>query len=725
MAGPGHRTRFFDHRLPPLYPGRHTITVDHTITGDNRVGDDLLPDLQQVFAVRQPRFQLLPEDVAACYPLPGAEGEYGTLLPHITLARPGLPWFHRLRGAKAGAPWLALLVFRAGELPEDLQAVGQVTVSTAAQLAAGQVLPGRPPTLDPPLYDDERELTVTTVLVPGPLFTAVCPTTYELGMLAHIREGGPPDATRTVGQDPPPDEADLKAVAVSGRFPGTTGMHVCHLVSLDGFEDYLDGRTPPPAEGLRMVSLHSWAFTSDDGKAGFGETVHHLATAPEPLLRLDRLPATSDVPLALDLLRQGGTVLPQNLESGERTVGFYRGPFTAAPAHKPPQGTGVRLESAGEGLVYLEDLGAYDTGYAVAFSLGRGLALADAEFRSALVAYRKAARRAARRLLAFPELSALSERDAAAGINTRVARRAFDRLLGDDGPLISALARPGAEVKAGARRSAARTAAVAPMSVDRLRTAVTDTSIRSVLSAAVRTELGPVQAWLARLARLEMVPFGYLVPDERLLPHESLRFFHIDTGWIQAAVDGALSVGEGHALDADLNDLARETAAIPQPVSGVAIRSELLTSWPDTILTAFGQGSEITPVRQQTLGDDLHILLYPQVVDRFAIGEPPQGLHFGLSFNSTTELRSIVRPVGQALGDFPADGSGYGQFLRPDGHDVLDIEHRLAPALANALSVGELSSAQFALQLVKAPLLQEFTAHPASEPASEPTEGTL
>lgn len=730
MADPGLRTRFFDHRLPTLYAGRHTITVGHTRSGDNPVGDDLLPDLQQVFEVRQPRLQLLPGDVAACYPLPGATGEYSRLLPHITLTRAGFPWLHLLRGAHEGAPWLALLVFRAGELPEDPPAAGEVTVSTAAELAAGEAGPGRPPAFDPELYDDEREMTVTTVLVPGPLFTAVCPSTYELGMLAHIREGGPPDATRTVGSDPPPDENDLKAVVTSSRFPGSGGEHVAHLVSLDGFEDYLDGGTAPPDEGLRLISLHSWAFTSiDDGQLGFGELAQRLADDSDPLLR-HPLPASSDVPLALDLLRQGGTVLPQNLESGEATVGFYRGPFTAAPAPGLPEVSGVRLESAGEGLVYLEDLGAYDTGYAVAFSLGRGLALADSEFRSALLAFRKAARRAARRLLAFPELSALAERDAGAVLNTRVARRAFDRLLGENGPLAQALARSGGEVRAGGRRPTAHSAAPEPLSSARLRTAVADASTRAVLTSALRSQLEPVQQWPTRLTKLETVPFGHLVPDERFLPLDSLKFFHVDKGWIHAAIDGALSVGVGHALDADLNDLAREMRGIPQPVSGVVIRSEIVSHWPQTVITAFAQDHEIRPMRQQTVGDDVLILLYAEVVDRFTLAEPPQGLHFGLNDN-TTELRSIVPPVGQGIGDFPTDGSGYGQFLRPGGHDVLDIESGLAPALAECHPVDDLSSAQFALQLVKAPLLQEFTPpgssfSPAGSAGSaEPTEGTL
>ncbi|GLZ37938.1 hypothetical protein [Actinokineospora sp. NBRC 105648] len=719
MAEPQHRTRFFDHRLPSLYSGRHTITVGHTLAGDSRVGDDLLPDLRQLFEVRQPRLRLLPEDVTACYPLPGSQGEYGQLLPHITLTRPSFPWFHLLRGTTEGSPWLALLLFRGGELPEDPLAVGQVKVCTAAELVAGQAGPGRPPVLDPPLYDDEREVTVTSVLVPGPLFTAICPTTYELGMLAHIREGGPPDATRVVGTDPPPDENDVKAVLVSGRFPSTGGMQVAHLVSLEGFEDYLDGKTPPPAAGLRLMSLHSWAFTSiDDGQRGFGEIARELAADPAPLLRHHPLPASSDVPRALDLLRHGGTALPQGLESGETTVGFYRGPFTALPAHELPQGRGFRLNSAGEGLVYVEELGVYDTGYAVAFSLGRTLALADSQFRTALMAFRKEARHTVRRLLAFPELGSTDDGVAAAN-DTRVARRAFDRLLGEDGPLVRALARPGGDIRAAGRRSAARTPEPTPLTSDRLRTAVADASTRAVLTAAVQAQLQPVRAWLTRLARLETVPFGHLVPDERLLPPESVRFFHVDTGWIDAAVDGALSVGVGHALDADLNGLARELRDIPQFASGVVVRSELVSGWPEMVTTAFSGNRESRPLRQHALGEDLLILLYGDVVDRFALAEPPQGLHFGLSFDNTTELRSIVRPVGEGLGDFPSDGGGYGQFLRPGGHDVLDIERRLAPALAAAHSVPELSSAQFALQLVKAPLLQQFRSRPSSAQVTE------
>jgi len=52
-----------------------------------------------------------------------------------------------------------------------------------------------------------------------------------------------------------------------------------------------------------------------------------------------------------------------------------------------------------------------------------------------------------------------------------------------------------------------------------------------------------VSAWLGRLVLLYGVPFHYLIPEEEMLPPESIRFFYIDPIWMQCAVQGASSVG--------------------------------------------------------------------------------------------------------------------------------------------------------------------------------------
>ena len=52
-----------------------------------------------------------------------------------------------------------------------------------------------------------------------------------------------------------------------------------------------------------------------------------------------------------------------------------------------------------------------------------------------------------------------------------------------------------------------------------------------------------------RLVLLYPVPFHYLIPHPALLPSESLRFFHLDDNWVNALVDGALSIAVRNLAD--------------------------------------------------------------------------------------------------------------------------------------------------------------------------------
>ncbi|MFK0288878.1 hypothetical protein ACIQU6_00125 [Streptomyces sp. NPDC090442] len=716
-----HRTRFFDHRIPGLYAGRYTIHTRQTVSG--LTISDSFPDRTQGFDVRGPRFAIAATDVHASYPRPGSIGFYSQVLPHITLETPAVPWARPLKDQEPAVPWLALLVFREGELPEDELALGKTRACSVSELLAGE-LPGTAPAIRPEhLFEDERELICATVLVPGDLFSAVAPHPAEMGMLAHMREGGPPDATR--GATPEPDEEELRAVVVANRFPDVTGgRHVAHLVSFDGFETYLGGSDVPSA-GLRMVSLWSWVFESEpDSGIGFGDLAQNLAAQPEPLLRLpvsDPPSSPSDAQkAALDRLTIGATALPQRLESGERSFGFYRGPLTAAPARDLPSPShDERLESAGEALAYVQPYGVFDASYAAAFSLGRTLALSDAEFRSALLAYRKAARGAVRRLLTHPDLAGRSVTAATAGLLGRnLSRDAFDRLLGSDGSrggtsrLASALAGAGADVVAGHTRAPAAHSRRVGLTTAGVRTALADAQVANVLRQATATELKPVETWLARLPLLEMMPLEHLVPDPRMLPEESLRFFYVDPAWVRAAVDGALSIGVGHTMDADLNALARQVPA--PPACGVLLRSGIVANWPKTVYTGFRGNSPVEEAHRAHYGTNVLMLLYPQVIDTFAMAEPPQGLHFGFGDLGTIELRKISGPdIGMPMGEFPEDPGDdrFGRFLRPGGHDVLNVAGSgdpLVPALAEAHGVADLTSAQFTLQMVKAPQLQTF-----------------
>jgi len=53
-----------------------------------------------------------------------------------------------------------------------------------------------------------------------------------------------------------------------------------------------------------------------------------------------------------------------------------------------------------------------------------------------------------------------------------------------------------------------------------------------------------MESFLSLLRLLVGVPFDYLVPDARLLPDESIRFFYLDRSWTDRLVDGAVAVGK-------------------------------------------------------------------------------------------------------------------------------------------------------------------------------------
>src|SRR5579863_1603876 len=53
-----------------------------------------------------------------------------------------------------------------------------------------------------------------------------------------------------------------------------------------------------------------------------------------------------------------------------------------------------------------------------------------------------------------------------------------------------------------------------------------------------------MESFLSLLRLLVGVPFDYLVPDARLLPDESIRFFYLDRSWTDRLVDGAIAVGK-------------------------------------------------------------------------------------------------------------------------------------------------------------------------------------
>jgi hypothetical protein len=262
-----------------------------------------------------------------------------------------------------------------------------------------------------------------------------------------------------------------------------------------------------------------------------------------------------------------------------------------------------------------------------------------------------------------------------------------------------------------------------------------------------------VVEWLARKALLHDIPFEALVPNERMLPVESLRFFHVDRNWIDALIDGALGVGLqssrdsalhatvrgalGRAVDdvvAGLRDRRRGVEPEPEPqrpaVAGFLLRSAIVSGWPGLEVRAFAAADParpMKPLRLDRVSPNTMIGLYPELPVRVELNEPSEGLVFGLE-DDGIGLRHLPGLPGTAAGDVgrridPPRVLGAADVYalrRPhaSGAGSLRIagEDGLARAIERLLPGGaaRLGPAALALEMVRVP--EQLLLEPTEEP---------
>ncbi|WKU49037.1 hypothetical protein Q3V23_36000 [Streptomyces sp. VNUA116] len=727
---PRFSVHFHDNHIPAAPGGLYTITLDHTVSGD-KVGSDNLPAARQQFEIRSPQFTLDDSFVHALHPAPAASGAFEYVLPHITLGRLILPWERALDPAEPGLPWLALLLFAEEELPDDPKAQGHVRTRTVRELltTTGDVLVPDI-TLDAEVPPELHDSSCATIDVPADVFAALVPRRADLTHLCHVRKVTDRHAARVrrAGEEL---EAGDYAVVVANRFPRTAGRYAAHLVSLEGFAAHLAGTRPGPSV-VRMVSLRAWSFeAAPDPNAHFATLIRHMADDPAGLgLRLrPQVAGTAAATPATERLDLGYVPVDHALPSGEHSFAWYRGPFTPGVAQTVPVPENGHYQHADEALIYLTDTGVFDVSYASAFTAGRALALSDATLAATVSAFRARSRRLAHRALTRGRTG------------PHPARDRFHELIADGlgARLHTAATTPTATGSTAATPAPRRAATGVPRPRtaaalhDHLRTGTT----RALLRTALAAPLAPLAGALDQVALLAATPLGHLVPDARMLPPESLRFFHVDAQWCAALRDGVLSTGIGTSLDAAVNDIARETLDPPRPLSGLLMRSALVKGWPDVVIEPQRTGPAGTDpqlldiVHRLIIGPDLLLCLVDGVPDQVVFREPHEGIHFGIDEGDRIGLRRLTDPVGDSLRQaFPPEGeAGMSRFLRPAGEggtpEILDVgtgTDALVPAMTAALrAAGQLDPdaplgpGALAVELVNAPQRIAFTPDPAGQ----------
>lgn len=195
-----------------------------------------------------------------------------------------------------------------------------------------------------------------------------------------------------------------------------------------------------------------------------------------------------------------------------------------------------------------------------------------------------------------------------------------------------------------------------------------------------------ITAWLGKLKLLYGVPINYLVPDEGMLPSESIRFFYLDANWIDALVDGAFSIGRNLAVKEVTTSLKMDTAAAPmvgnesedsaaglragflgvstppvsfRTISGFILRSSLVINYKGMGFNPYpkdGTPDQKDPakvvllkiLRMERLGPDSDTLicLVEGDIFRVDIHEAPEALHYGIdSYSYKDKVASGTKTI--------------------------------------------------------------------------------
>jgi len=259
---------------------------------------------------------------------------------------------------------------------------------------------------------------------------------------------------------------------------------------------------------------------------------------------------------------------------------------------------------------------------------------------------------------------------------------------------------------------------------------------------------------LAQWRLLHDIPFVYLVPDAQLLPAESIRFFHLDGGWLDDLAAGALQVGAttavdqarvatgGPALTASatglvplVRDIRRGRAALTtldegpaaagddRPVTGFLLRSALVADWPGLLVRAYtttGVPSGADPaqwerdhpdtvvplLRLERLAPSVLLALFDGVPAMVWLEEPHHGVQLGVQAVGTGYRVPLRGPTGDPL-PLPEVSVPLRTGSVPG---VVDVE-ALAAALDRAAPLGApRGSAGLALCLLQPPARQRFAA---------------
>lgn len=217
--------------------------------------------------------------------------------------------------------------------------------------------------------------------------------------------------------------------------------------------------------------------------------------------------------------------------------------------------------------------------------------------------------------------------------------------------------------------------------------------------------------WFQDLELLKNVPFNYLVPDTRLLPPESLRFFWIDSYWVDCLQDGAFSVGrvtkEDLRLDVQSRSLRRSKTQSDKTITGFLLHSEVVSGWPGLEIEGYatpvtgnnfvGPENKLTILRRDLLSDNILLCFFAGEVKTLDLSIKGSSVNCGVDpIKKGTKITKGLRNLDgeQKTDDIEVP-------FRNENLGVINIEE-MAKRLKQGLNVPyDFTSAQLAATMIE------------------------
>lgn len=723
---------------PALGPGQYNISVRQELSWDGKLQEGKVRSEKLSFTCEAGGFTLDQEEIYSVYPPKDSFGLFENVIPHLVLKKRTLPW--ERPSPVNGASWMALLLFSETEpaelINQDVTKIFKVDDQTYC-----------PVKMPKPGYGEGTGCLALDV--DAELFCQLCPLAAELPLLAHARCVS--RENKTADQN---FVEDWLSVLVGNRLPrsgyGESGLkNTVYLISLEDFGDFLtkDSLRQEIAsmeryKKVRIPALASWSFYSKKEEYSFITCFNHL-TADSLLMRDAGLrkdavsEQTGILPEVSALLQRGYVALNHELRDGGRTVSFYHGPFRPCKVKLKKEEYQIFSDAR---LIYEPELGMFDLSLSMAFNLGRTLGLKDQVFARALLRYRSLNQVQAEEN--FHRTRVLQAKyEVRPGVMKGNKNQSTGSFLDQQvGNFLKALQEPG------------NLENIRPVEDE---TVVEKKGLGQVPLLSAKREMfngsnyfaflrdnsqeipKEITEYLARLSLFYDVPFSYLVPDERMLPENSIRFFRLDHEWMFALLDGAMSLGRSFDTDYAqdtvmierlLNKIYDNRCAI-RPVfqrrnpaqirehvkkgmrameeeftnTGFLLRSDLVSGFRGLEFLAYVEEGATDPLpclRLEAIGKDILLGIFIGECNYLEIRQPPEGMHFGVKPGESGYRKKLRSLEDGAL--FGEKGPEVDVGMRSGELGVLDF-CKTAQEIGKALGIEKMSSVHISLEMIQNP----------------------